>query len=105
MTWLTNWFSQLHSTFIEGERYKMILEGLGNTAIIAPAPRGVDPLAVRTLTSSTGVPASRAWTISRKNSRIAAPPVITVCLRHIMRRHLHLYFITVPPFRKAPSPW
>ena len=35
MTWLTNWFSQLHSTFIEGERYMMILEGLGNTIIIA----------------------------------------------------------------------
>ena len=35
MTWLTNWFSQLHSTFIEGDRYMMILEGLGNTVIIA----------------------------------------------------------------------
>ncbi len=32
--WLTGWFQQLHSTFIEGERYKMLLEGLGNTLII-----------------------------------------------------------------------
>ena len=42
----------------------------GNTAISAPAPRGVEPLASVTATSSAGVPASRAWTISRTSSRI-----------------------------------
>ena len=29
-----NWFEQLRETFIEGSRYKMLLEGLGNTLII-----------------------------------------------------------------------
>ena len=29
-----NWFQQLHETFIEGNRYKMLLEGLGNTLLI-----------------------------------------------------------------------
>lgn len=29
-----NWFEQLKETFIEGNRYKMLLEGLGNTLII-----------------------------------------------------------------------
>ena len=44
----------------------------GNTAIHAPAPRGVDPPEATTLTSSTLSPDSRAWTISLKNSRISA---------------------------------
>ncbi len=34
MTWLQTWLAQLYETFIVGERYKMIFEGLGNTAII-----------------------------------------------------------------------
>lgn len=29
-----SWFNKLHETFIEGDRYKMLFEGLGNTAII-----------------------------------------------------------------------
>ena len=29
-----SWFERLHATFIEGENYKYILEGLGNTLII-----------------------------------------------------------------------
>ena len=29
-----NWFDKLHETFIEGDRYKMLIEGLGNTLII-----------------------------------------------------------------------
>ncbi|CAN3996289.1 DUF3021 domain-containing protein, partial [Dysosmobacter welbionis] len=44
----------------------------GNTAIMAPAPRGVEPSEAAMLTSSTGRPSSRAWTISLKNSRISA---------------------------------
>ncbi len=31
---MTQWFNKLHETFIEGDRYKMLLEGLGNTVII-----------------------------------------------------------------------
>ena len=34
MTWFTRWLQQLHSTFIEGERYRMLLEGLKNTLVI-----------------------------------------------------------------------
>ena len=29
-----SWFEKLHDTFIEGDRYKMLLEGLGNTLLI-----------------------------------------------------------------------
>ena len=34
MTWLTSWLQQLRDTFLEGARYKLLLEGLRNTLII-----------------------------------------------------------------------
>ena len=29
-----SWFNKLHETFIDGDRYKMLLEGFGNTILI-----------------------------------------------------------------------
>ncbi|MBR6736425.1 MAG: amino acid ABC transporter permease [Oscillospiraceae bacterium] len=35
MNWLTTWLLQLHDTFIVGERYMMLIDGLKNTLIIS----------------------------------------------------------------------